>query len=356
MIVRCSSVGKGPDRSPAGNRDRSLATEAKDDRLKVLYLTAAQEDYLQDNMLYGLRMVLGADLVDYPKKEVLYKNYPKPSSELYGRGFTAWRLLDDIDVDRTKIGCRIRNKDFDIIIFGSVRRQKEVVLEYLKAGRFFLPGYRFAFLDGEDNQRILWPIVPLGAYYKRERAGPIRLFTRKISFSIPASKVRTQALEKNQLFAKHVQCDEAYKIDLIRQNCSKSYAFSDELAYYENLARSQYAITMKKAGWDCMRHYEIAANSTVMAFFNLQEKPGCSAPHGLMDMKNVVGFSTADELLAKIDHIEKHNLYEDLQKNATQWAWDNTCERAAMNLLKELSLSTGLRRSLPSCRRSEVGS
>jgi hypothetical protein len=95
---------------------------------------------------------------------------------------------------------------------------------------------------------------------------------------------------------------------------------------------------MKKGGWDCMRHYEIAANSTVMAFFNLHEKPECSAPHGLVDMKNAVAFSTADELLAKIDHIEKNNLYEDLRKNAMQWAWDNTCERAATNFLKGISL------------------
>ena len=308
--------------------------------MKVLYLTTTKEDYLQDNMLYGLRMVLGADLVDYPKKEVLYRNYPNPPSELYGRGFTAWKLLDDVDVDRTEIDHRICNKEFDIIIFGSVQRQKVAINEYLKAGRFSVPGYRFAFLDGEDSRRIIWRMLPFGAYFKREQVGSNRLFTRKINFSIPASKVRTQALEKGQLFAKHVQCDEAYKIDWIRQNCSKSYAFSDESAYYENLARSKYAITMKKSGWDCMRHYEIAANSTVMAFFKLQKKPDCSSPHGLVDMKNVVAFSTADELLAKIDQIEKHNLYENLQKNATQWAWDNTCERTATNFLKELSLPT----------------
>jgi hypothetical protein len=42
--------------------------------------------------------------------------------------------------------------------------------------------------------------------------------------------------------------------------------------------------------------------------------------------------------LAKVDHIEKNNLYEDLRKNATQWAWDNTCERTATNFLKGLSL------------------
>jgi hypothetical protein len=306
--------------------------------LKVLYLTTAAEDYLQDSMLYGLRMVLGADLVDYPRKEVLYRDCPKPSSELYGRGFTSWKLLDEIDVDRTQIDRRIRNKEFDIIIFGSVRRQSAAVIQYLKSGRFFLPGYRFAFLDGEDSGRIIWRMLPFGAYYKREGEALNCLFTRRIGFSIPASKVRTHALEKSQLFSTHVQCDEAYKIDWVRQNCSKSYAFSDESAYYENLARSKYAITMKKSGWDCMRHYEIAANSTVMAFFNLQEKPECSAPHGLVDMKNAVAFSTASELLAKIDHIEKNNLYEDLRKNAMQWAWDNTCERAATNFLKGISL------------------
>jgi hypothetical protein len=303
--------------------------------MNILYLTTAHEDYLQDNLLYGLRMVRGADVVDYPRKDVLYRDYPKPSSEMYGRGFTAWKILDEIAIDRTEIDRKIRDRYFDTVVFGNVWQQTSAILSYLKARRLIGSGARFVFVDGEDRRAIRWPLVPLGPYYKRERMTWASAFTRKIGFAIPAMKVRDESVEKTDLFARHVQCDEAYGIDWIRQNCTRSYAFANEAAYYDNLARAKYAVTMKKAGWDCMRHYEIAANATVMAFFNLSAKPGACAPHGLKDMRNVVSFSTARELMEKIDHIEKHNLYGDLQRNSTCWALEHTCESMATQFLKD---------------------
>ncbi|MCP4653194.1 MAG: hypothetical protein GY858_07415 [Candidatus Omnitrophica bacterium] len=71
--------------------------------------------------------------------------------------------------------------------------------------------------------------------------------------------------------------------------------------------------TIKKAGWDCMRHYEIAANHTVPCFYKLSEKPKNCAPHGLVDMENVVAFDSADKLKEKINHIKKNRLYYKLR-------------------------------------------
>ena len=64
--------------------------------MRVLYLTSQGEDYLQDQILLGLRESLGAQVLDYPQKSVLYRNCPVPRKELYGRGFTIWKLLEDI--------------------------------------------------------------------------------------------------------------------------------------------------------------------------------------------------------------------------------------------------------------------
>src|SRR5262249_3229769 len=44
--------------------------------MKVLYLTERTPDYLSDDLLYGLRRLLGADVVDYPRKDVLYRSSP----------------------------------------------------------------------------------------------------------------------------------------------------------------------------------------------------------------------------------------------------------------------------------------
>ena len=133
--------------------------------------------------------------------------------------------------------------------------------------------------------------------------------SRRINFSIPGSKLRTRPLEKDQLFARHVQCEEAYELDPIRRHCRKSYLFEKEEDYYQDLARSRYAITMKKMGWECQRHYEIAANHTVPCFYRLSRKPRRCAPHGLVDGENVLAFDSAGELQEKIEEVRRNGEY-----------------------------------------------
>ena len=70
--------------------------------MKILFLTSSNPDNLEDAILHGLRTIYGAECIDYPKKEVLYRNFSaRPHTELYGNLFTLWRTLDDIPVDRT---------------------------------------------------------------------------------------------------------------------------------------------------------------------------------------------------------------------------------------------------------------
>eukprot|EP00854_Cymbomonas_tetramitiformis_P018304 gene18304-21825_t len=52
-----------------------------------------------------------------------------------------------------------------------------------------------------------------------------------------------------------------------------TYIFADEAAYYADYRRSFYALTMKKGGWDCFRHYEILANGCVPFFLGIDDIP-----------------------------------------------------------------------------------
>jgi len=314
--------------------------------MRILYITHFMEDYLQDQILYGLRQILGNACVDYPKKEIMYSNYSKPKQELYGRGFTLWKLLSDITVDRESIELLIRNGLYNFIIFGSIKRQKEL---FAYISTISTKEQKFIFLDGEDVTWCYGPALDKGLYFKRERSidasqdappdipewkdviwvNDNRLKT--INFSIPSIKIREKTSNKIKLFAKHVQCDEAYKLEEVQENCQRSYAFSNEYEYYEDIANSYFGITLKKAGWDCMRHYEIAANLTIPCFYKLSEKPANCAPHGLVDMKNCISFSSAKELREKIP--QALNIYDQLQINTKQWIWDNTCENLASRIL-----------------------
>ena len=117
------------------------------------------------------------------------------------------------------------------------------------------------------------------------------------------------------------------------------YAFNDEIAYYEDIAISRYGITMKKGGWDCMRHYELAANGTVPCFYQLSKKPKHCAPHGLVDLENVITFNSAEELTDKIDHANRSGMYSSLQANAMNWAKQNSCESIAEKLICDLNIN-----------------
>lgn len=307
--------------------------------MRILYLTTPEEDYLQDQILLGLREIYGEDLVDYPKKDVMYISCGKPNTRIYGNGFTMWKVLPDIDVDRSAICERIVSNpaEFQVVVFGSIWRQIQYFNKFRKLNVFSNKNIKFCFIDGQDHSRIFWRSLIRGKYYKRELRRPQTvLFANQIGFSIPSVKIRSTVLEKTKTFATHVQCEEAYKIEEIKQHCKKSYAFNNEESYYKDIAVSKYAVTMKKGGWDCMRHYEIAANGTVPCFFQLYKKPSHCAPHGLVDMNNVISFDSAEELLEKIQHVEKENLYPAIQNNAYAWAKNHSCRYVAQNLISQL--------------------
>ncbi len=53
----------------------------------------------------------------------------------------------------------------------------------------------------------------------------------------------------------------------------RNYTFTDETLYYDEYSKSMFGITMKKAGWDCLRHYEIVAAGCLPYFKDYQSCP-----------------------------------------------------------------------------------
>ena len=75
-----------------------------------------------------------------------------------------------------------------------------------------------------------------------------------------------------------------------------SYTYQDEASYYSQYAKSFFAITRAKAGYDCLRHYEILASGAVPFFIGidgLRERPLTMLPfptrsvQALMDQPGV---------------------------------------------------------------------
>src|SRR5215208_6117092 len=85
---------------------------------RVLFVNPNYVDYLADGLFHGLRQLLGADVVDFPKSEPMYRTYSSERlDKLRGHGFTLYGLLDDIDVDRHAGLERAQQGEFDLVVF-----------------------------------------------------------------------------------------------------------------------------------------------------------------------------------------------------------------------------------------------
>lgn len=82
-----------------------------------------------------------------------------------------------------------------------------------------------------------------------------------ITFCIDESKIITEIPIKTKL------------ISSIIPNNTFSYSYNTEESYYNEYKSSLFAITIKKAGWDCMRHYEIIANGCIPYFADIEKCP-----------------------------------------------------------------------------------
>jgi hypothetical protein len=330
---------------------------------RILFLTAPHEDYLADSLLHGLRTLLGADVVDFPKAEYLYDSYPpERRSELYGHGFSLYGLLPDMPVDRHRPLDRARAGEFDLIVYADIWGSFGHFVELAPE----VNGTPMAVLDGADRQepypyagkwwrKRAWWALPRAhtraAYFKREltpATGWFRSFLtippalasrlpsiramRPISFSIPEEKVLGEpATHKPRRLASHVVDPEV----AARLGVGTSYAFGEEAAYYADLRESRFGITVKRAGWDCMRHYEQAANGCVPCFRDLERKPARCAPHGL-DESNCVPYADYEDLMARLDAIDDDH-YAALQAGALAWARANTTVRRAEQFLEAIA-------------------
>jgi hypothetical protein len=84
-----------------------------------------------------------------------------------------------------------------------------------------------------------------------------------ITFSIPSEKIVTTIPKKSYIVAKFIPVGVG----------EKTYIYNTEEEYYNDYKQSLFAITKKKGGWDCMRHYEILACGCIPYFENFKECP-----------------------------------------------------------------------------------
>lgn len=234
--------------------------------MKILYITNHMDiarasggfinDYQNDLLFYGLRELYGDDVVDSTQILSLYKEYEDKihPQHLWG-GMTSFWLIGDNNIDRTNIEDKIKDKYYDLIIYGAIKRCKN----YYDLVSKVYPADKIILIDGNDEAE-LDPLYTKHLYFKRELQNnhPNLL---PITFAFPTDKLSQPNKNKIQEYATCIPGQ------------PETYIFKDEKPYYEDYQKSFYGVTMKKAGWDCMRHYEILGNYCMPYFIGLEDCP-----------------------------------------------------------------------------------
>jgi hypothetical protein len=117
---------------------------------------------LRDLSLIGLKELLQEKVVDYPKIPHIYKSYSGDISALYGKGMTYTRIVEDGPMDRENIEQRVKNREFELIIYGSIHRGRlfyDVVLSNYDSSQI-------AYLCGEDLHNCQY--VHLNNFFLRD--------------------------------------------------------------------------------------------------------------------------------------------------------------------------------------------
>ena len=158
--------------------------------MKILYITTqnprAQGDFQENIVLYGLRSVLGSNVIDVPRKKVMYGDFSETSrDELHGRGFTLYtHPIEDVsDVDRS-----LNDKNIDVVLYGVTNAYG--ITDFPEINR--LTNHVW-YIDGHDNPDILKRPCFKREMFKNEPG------VYPTGFGIPTHQIRPITFNKKNL-------------------------------------------------------------------------------------------------------------------------------------------------------------
>ena len=291
--------------------------------MKVLYITNYKQiaiasggfinDYLNDLTFHGFYELYKSgfisEIVDSTPIVCLYKQYESniPKQNIWGGMSSCW-LIDNDDVDRSNINEKIKDKYYDIIIYGACRR----CLGYYDIVSKVYDPKKVIMLDGNDDSDIKY-VGKNHIYFKRELYSDYDSVL-PISFSYPSIKLGNVNRNKTQDYGTVIPGDKS------------TYIFKEEQPYYDDYNKSFYGVTSKKAGWDCMRHYEILGNYCIPYFIGLENCPKNTLTNFpkelLLESRELTNNFNEEKYFSILDELYKHTKKHLTTKSIAQYILD----------------------------------
>jgi len=286
--------------------------------MKILFVTHHYPNYVPDLLLHGLRKISGPDVVDYPKKECLYKG-------VLGLGICPddqccpnWFPSDYGQIDREDIWRKVKTGYFKYIVCDC--RAFEWFIHSLSE----LPK-GLVIIDGEDM-----PVkIPAGKYAicRRETDGS------DLSIPLPMALpeeilywiIRYDNLPKEYTigFLGSTHDDERKRLveaiarlypgSLLKAtgvpsdiNCSPDGRFGRN-DYYKKLQGCKVVLSLPGAGYDTFRFWENAASNALHVSFRMP----LYIPYDFEEGRHILRFTNLDELTRIIDRVLEGKIRRD---------------------------------------------
>lgn len=234
--------------------------------IKVLFIANNQtNDFLSDAVFHGLKANQNIEVTELHPLWYMYDNIPKQSllNRFHGRGFTYYAEIPFKETKNGNILEQISTQYFDFVIYGNANRCLDLLSEVSST----YPKDKIILLDGEDEHNrpgINTQLVDKGKYFRRELSPTEALdypAALPISFAYPENKLSDTLPEKEKVLAHLIP------------GIAETFIYNDEESYFTDYRASLFAYTWRKAGWDCLRHYEILGNDCIPLFLDIEQCP-----------------------------------------------------------------------------------
>jgi hypothetical protein len=234
--------------------------------MKILFIANNNSnDFLSDAVYHGLKNISEVSVFDLHPLWYMYDNISKKDllHRFHGRGFTYYADLSGLPNTITSIEEKLADRFFDLVVYGNIIRCSD----YFETVKKYYNPNEILILDGEDEHNrpgLYEDLIGKGVYYRRELSAEEATkhsTVKPIFFAYPENKIPNTSPDKEKLLAH------------IIPGVKETFIFDDEKSYYQDYRQSLFGYTWRKAGWDCLRHYEILGNGCIPLFLDLQHCP-----------------------------------------------------------------------------------
>ena len=234
--------------------------------MKILYVANNNtNDFLSDAVFHGLKLIKEIEVTELHPLWYMYNNIDKKLlvNRFHGRGFTYYADLPFDQIDNSKILQQLESGYFDLIVYGNIRRCLDI---FDTVSKYYTKD-KIIFLDGNDEHNqpgVYEEFLEMGIYFRRELSMEDKQkypSIKPISFAFPENKIPESIPLKEKLLAQ------------IIPGISETFTFNDEESYLNDYRSSLFGFTWRKAGWDCLRHYEILGSDCIPLFLDIEYCP-----------------------------------------------------------------------------------